>query len=143
MTRLGEYEIDDDRSRIDLDALYEFLSTEAYWSRWRTEPDVAHQLESAWRVVGCYHPAAGMVGFARAVSDGLILAYLADVYVLPDHRGHKLGEALVAEMVDNGPGKNFRWMLHTSDAHGLYAKFGFAAPDQTFMERPAGPPPAH
>jgi GNAT superfamily N-acetyltransferase len=84
-----------------------------------------------------------MVGFARAVSDGLILAYLADVYVLPDHRGHKLGEALVAEMVDNGPGKNFRWMLHTSDAHGLYAKFGFAAPDQTFMERPAGPPPAH
>lgn len=142
MLRVGDYEIDDTKTRIDLDALYEFLSTEAYWSRWRTKHDVAHQLDSAWRVVGCYHPTAGMVGYARAVSDGLVLAYLADVYVRCEHRGNRIGEALVTEMIDNGPGKDFRWMLHTSDAHGLYRKFGFAAPDPTYMERASGPPPA-
>lgn len=142
MLRLGAYEVDDDPARIDLDALYGFLSTEAYWGRWRSRADVAHQVSTAWRVVGCHHPNAGMVGFARALSDGLALAYLADVYVHPEHRGNRLGEAIVREMIDNGPGKDFRWMLHTSDAHGLYGKFGFVVPDHTFMERPADPPPA-
>jgi GNAT superfamily N-acetyltransferase len=67
------------------------------------------------------------------------LAYLADVYVEPAHRGRGLGRALVAAMVDGGPGAGFRWMLHTSDAHTLYAGFGFTRPDDTYLERPAGP----
>lgn len=40
-------------------------------------------------------------------------------------------------MVDDGPGADFRWMLHTSDAHELYARAGFAPPDPTYLERPA------
>lgn len=131
------YEIDDDPGRVDADAAYAFLSTEAYWGRWRTREDFEHQLRGAWRVVGAYDSAGGMVGFARAVSDGLALAYLADVYVLPEHRGHGLGVGLVHAMIEDGPGSDFRWMLHTSDAHGLYERFGFAAP-ATVMERPAG-----
>ena len=67
-----------------------------------------------------------MVGFARAISDGGS-AYLADVYVLPAHRGRGLGKAIVAMMIEEGPGAGFRWMLHTSDAYGLYRQFGFAA----------------
>jgi GNAT superfamily N-acetyltransferase len=83
--------------------------------------------------------AAGMVGFARAVSDGMSLAYLADVFVLPEHRGRGLGTGLVAAMIEDGPGAGFRWMLHTADAHALYARFGFANPDHTYLERPAVP----
>lgn len=75
-------------------------------------------------------------GLIVTVSDGVALAYLADVYVLEEHRGHGLGEALVHEMIDHGPGNWFRWMLHTADAHELYRKAGFAAPDDTYMERP-------
>jgi hypothetical protein len=41
-------------------------------------------------------------------------------------------------MIDRGPGAGFRWCLHTADAHGLYEKFGFAVPDPTYLERPAG-----
>ena len=74
-----------------------------------------------------------MVGFARAFGDGGS-AYLADVYVLPAHRGAGLGQAIVAMMVEDGPGAGLRWMLHTSDAHGLYRSFGFASP-------PDGNPP--
>ncbi len=73
--------------------------------------------------------------FARALSDGVALAYLADVYVLAEHRHRGLGQALLREMIDNGPGRDFRWMLRTDDAHGLYRKFGFAAPGSAFMER--------
>jgi GNAT superfamily N-acetyltransferase len=78
-------------------------------------------------------------GFARAVSDGIQLAYLADVFVLAEHRGHGLGRRL-EEMVERGPGAAFRWLLHTADAHGLYAQFGFAAPDATLLERPGARP---
>jgi hypothetical protein len=40
-------------------------------------------------------------------------------------------------MIDDGPGAGFRWALFTGDAHGLYQRFGFAAPDDTAMVRSA------
>jgi len=76
-----------------------------------------------------------MVGFSRAFSDGAAVAYLADVYVHRHERGRGIGSGIVCVMIDQGPGRGFRWMLHTDDAHAFYAKFGFAAPDSTFMQR--------
>lgn len=133
----GRYELDDNPARIDLGAVWQFLSSEAYWARWRSRDEVRAQVEGAWRVVGCYERHR-MVGFARALSDGVALAYLADVFVLSGHRGNGLGTALVKEMIDGGPGWDFRWMLHTADEHTLYARFGFTQPDHTLMERPPG-----
>jgi len=135
------YEIDDDPARIDAAAAVSFLTTGAYWGRWRGEQDIRRQIAEAWRVLGAYDAAGAMVGLARAFSDGGS-AYLADVYVLPEHRGAGLGKAVVAMMVDEAPPQ--RWMLHTSDAHGLYRSFGFAAPNGRYLERPleAAAPPA-
>jgi N-acetyltransferase len=132
---VGNYELDDDPARIDPAAAAAFLTTEAYWGRWRTEHDIRHQLATAWRVIGAYDAAGAMIGLARAISDGGS-AYLADVYVLPAHRGRGLGKAVVAMMVEDGPGAGFRWMLHTSDAYGLYRQFGFEPPPDNYMERP-------
>lgn len=136
-----EYLLDDSRNRVDIDVVWDFLSGSAYWARWRTRADVEQQVAGAWRVVGAYDAGRGdMVGFARAVSDGVALAYLADVFVLPEHRGRGLGRALVETMVERGPGSTYRWMLHTADAHELYEEFGFTAPDRSYLERPAGHP---
>jgi GNAT superfamily N-acetyltransferase len=133
------YLCDDNPARVDADALWAFLSNDAYWGRYRSRGDVDRQVSGAWRVVGCYEEASGaMVGFCRAVSDGVALAYLADVYVLPEHRGRGLGKRLVEHMVEGGPGADFRWLLHTADAHGLYEQLGFGAPDATLLERPHG-----
>jgi GNAT superfamily N-acetyltransferase len=133
----GAYELDDDRDRIDSGAVWDFLSTEAYWGRDRVRADFQAQLASAWRVVGVYEAATGrQVGFARAISDGVTFAYLADVFILPEARGTGLGQELVATMIDRGPGAGFRWALHTSDAHGLYRKYGFTEPNDTYLERP-------
>ena len=66
-------------------------------------------------------------------SDGVALAYLADVYVHPDARGRGVAKAMVAAMIAEGP--KMRWMLHTADAHGLYEQFGFAKPDDRYLER--------
>jgi GNAT superfamily N-acetyltransferase len=121
--------------------VWQFMSEQAYWGGWRSREVVEQQIDVSWRVVGCYHRASGrMVGFARAVSDGLSQAYLADVFVLPEHRGHHLGAGLVEHMIERGGGPHFRWMLHTGDAHGLYARFGFRPPETTYLERPGRPP---
>lgn len=124
-----------DPARVDLDVVWAFLAEHAYWGRWRDRSGVERQVAGAWRVVGAYADGR-MVGFARAVSDGVSLAYLADVFVVPAARGHGIGKALVRAMVDDGPGAGFRWMLHTADAHGMYEPFGFRAPDATYLERP-------
>jgi ribosomal protein S18 acetylase RimI-like enzyme len=131
------FEFDDDLQRVDLDAVWGFLSEQAYWQRWRLRSDVERQIAGAWRVVGCYDERSGsMVGFCRAISDGVSLAYLADVYVMPDYQRRGLGKRLVHVMIEDGPGVGFRWLLHTADAHGLYRRFGFAAPDEMLLERP-------
>jgi GNAT superfamily N-acetyltransferase len=137
MTRVavGIYELDDDPERVDAGAAADFLTAQAYWARWRSREVIGRQIASAWRVVGAYDQAGAMVGLARAFSDGAS-AYLADVYVLPAHRGAGLGTAIVRLMIDDGPGARQRWMLHTRDAHGLYRRFGFAPPDDRYLERP-------
>ena len=134
----GDYEIDDDPARVDADAAVAFLTTEAYWGRWRGGADIRRQIAAAGRVTGAYDRSGAMVGFARAFGDGAS-AYLSDVYVLASHRGAGLGKAIVTMMIEDGPGAGWRWMLHTSDAHGLYRQFGFTPPDDRYLERPARP----
>lgn len=139
---LGDgYELDDDPGRIDVDAVHEFISTDSYWGRGRPWERVERAIRGSTRVVGLYHgnrsEIAQQVGFARAVTDWVIVAYLADVYVLPEHRGRGLGLELVRETIDGGPSSEMRWLLHTADAQGLYAKLGFSAetPPYPLMER--------
>ena len=132
---LGDgYELDDDPARIDRAAVHRYLSEESYWARGRTRHVVDALVESASRVVGLYHDGR-QVGFSRTVSDGHVVSYLADVYVLEAHRGKGLGVELVQFSVDEGPYASTKWALHTADAHGLYERFGFAEPPPTAMER--------
>jgi GNAT superfamily N-acetyltransferase len=137
-TAAAGYEFDDDPARVDRDVVVAFLTEHAYWGRWRTRDVIVGQIDGAWRVVAAYCRTTGaMVGFARAVSDGFALAYLADVFVLAEHRGRGLGRGLVRTMIEDGGGTGFRWLLHTADAHGLYAEFGFGPAPATYLERPA------
>ena len=129
---------DDDPARLDREWIWQMLSTEAYWHTWRSREQIESQIDCSWRVVGVYDGQTGaQLGFARAVSDGVNDAYLADVIASPDARGRGIGKLLVSTMVEEGPGAAFRWTLFTDDAHGLYVQFGFAAPDATAMVRPS------
>lgn len=130
----GGLELDDDRARIDVDAVHDYLSHESYWAAGRSREEVELTIEEAARVVGLYD-GARQVGFARVISDGVHMAHLCDVYVLGAYRGGGLGIELVREAVDNGPHAGLSWTLATKDAHGLYRRFGFAAPDERLMAR--------
>jgi GNAT superfamily N-acetyltransferase len=135
----GGFELDDDRARIDRDEVYRFLSQEAYWALGRPRETVERLIDEASRVVGLYH-GDRQIGFARTSSDAVSFAYLADVYVLPEFRGRGLGVELVREAVDGAPFSDVRWLLHTTDAHGLYRKLGFTEPSELLLERPRPTP---
>ena len=132
---LGDgYELDDDLTRIDREAVHRYLSEESYWAKGRPRDVQDELIDGAARVVGVYHDDE-QVGFTRTLSDGHAQSYLADVYVLEEHRGRGLGVELVRFSVDEGPLAETKWFLHTSDAHDLYRKFGFAEPGERAMER--------
>ena len=126
--------LDDDPERVDVDAVHDYLANAAYWAKGRPRDVVERLVRNAQRVVGLYD-GERQVGFARAFTDGVSLVYLADVYVLPEYRGRGFGVELVREMVENGPYRDLRWILHTRDAHGLYRRFGFEAPSERVLER--------
>jgi len=142
----GGYELDDDPARVDVDAVHDFLAN-SYWAKGRPRDVVERHVREAARVVGVYKRTEGQdesspsgsswsqVGYARAFSDGVALVYLADVYILDEHRGRGLGVELVREMVENSELTHVKWMLHTRDAHDLYRRFGFGEPSERVMER--------
>jgi GNAT superfamily N-acetyltransferase len=86
-------------------------------------------------VLGVYAPDGAQAGFARVVSDGVTFAYLADVFIVEEHRGRGLVVELVREAVDSDPWRSLKWHLGTHNAHELYRKFGFWTDDPTAMNR--------
>lgn len=78
------------------------------------------------------------VGFARVVTDRATFAYLADVFVLEEHRGRGLGSWLTEVVLSHPELRGLRrWMLATADAHELYRRHGFTGLSEPgkFMER--------
>jgi GNAT superfamily N-acetyltransferase len=127
------YELDDDPARIDRAAAHAFL-TRSYWAEGRSREVQDALIDGAARVVGLYKD-GDLVGFSRALSDGHVQSYLADVYVLEEHRGRGLGVELVRFSVEEGPLARTKWLLHTCDAHDLYRKLGFSEPGERVLER--------
>lgn len=134
--RRGEYEITTDTTRIDVGVVYRYLSGESYWAK-----DIPRDVvERSIRNSLCFGILLGKetVGFARVTSDRATVAYLGDVFVLPQNRGKGLSKWLMACIAAHPDLQHLRrWLLATADAHGLYAQFGFSplkAPER-WMER--------
>lgn len=119
------YEISTDRRRLDLDVVHGFLRG-AYWSPGVPRNVVERAIEHSL-CFGLYAPGGEQVGFARVVTDRAAIAYLADVFVLPVHRGRGLGVWLIETVLAHPDLQGLRrFELATADAHALYARFGFA-----------------
>ena len=119
----GEYEISTERSRLDLEAIHRYLSEDAYWSPGVSKEVVESSIAQSLNF-GLYR-GAEQAGFARVVTDGATIAWLADVFVLEEHRGRGLGVWLVETVLAHPALQGIRRIaLTTRDAHGLYEKFG-------------------
>lgn len=113
---------------LDIDLIHGFLN-EAYWSVGSPRATVERAIRGSTCVAALQTDAAGtahQIGFARAVSDGATFAYLADVFVLPDHRGKGVAKAMVAGLQQHPELQGLRrWALFTRDMQPLYATLGW------------------
>ena len=129
-------EVDTDPARLDRALVHRWLSQESYWAKGVPRAVVERAIDHSL-CFGAYVGAA-QVGFARMVTDRATFAYLADVFVLSEHRGNGYSQRIMDAILAHPDLQGLRRMLlATSDAHGLYAKNGFAplAKPATFMER--------
>jgi GNAT superfamily N-acetyltransferase len=116
--------ISTEKARLDHKAIHHFLSTEAYWSlnipMKRVEDAIDHSLN-----FGLYCRER-QIGYARVISDFSSIAYVGDLYVLPEFRGKGLSKWLMQIIMDYPELQGMRrWILSTADAHGLYKQFGW------------------
>ncbi len=131
----GEYTISCNPQQLDLAAIHKFLR-KSYWAANISEEVVRRSIEHSL-CFGVYNQEA-QVGFARVVTDRATFAYLADVFIVDEHRGRGLGKWLIDTTLSHDDLTGLRrWLLVTRDAHDLYRKCGFRElqnPDR-FMER--------
>lgn len=126
------YEISTDASRLDSALVHRWLSEDTYWAMGRSAEK--HETAVAGSTsFGVYDMTTGdtttgaQVGYARVVTDHATFAWLCDVYIAREARGHGLGTALAAAVRDHmEPFGVRRIMLATADAHGVYERVGFA-----------------
>jgi GNAT superfamily N-acetyltransferase len=122
-TPQSSYVISEDVALLEIETIHDFLR-ESYWS-----PGIPREVvERAIRGSLCFgvHRAGRQVGFARVITDRATFAYLADVFILPAHRGQGLSKRLLAHIAAHPDLQGLRrFMLATRDGHGLYAQFGF------------------
>jgi GNAT superfamily N-acetyltransferase len=112
-----------DKARLDRSVIHAFLRT-SYWAENVPRSVVDKSIDNSL----CFGllDADRQIGFARVITDCATFAYLADVFVLPEHRGRGLGTWLLECIVSHPELQGLRRrMLGTRDAHGLYEKFGF------------------
>lgn len=135
-------EVSCDRERIDVDAVHRFLAHESYWARGVAREVVERSIANSLPFGAFAKDENGgerLVGFARVITDYATFAYLADVFVVPAHRGRGVARAIMAAVTAHPELQGLRrWHLVTRDAHSLYAQFGFEpldAPERHMMRR--------
>lgn len=115
--------ITDDKSKLDIGLIHKFLF-QSYWAKGRTIEEVKKSIENSI----CFGAFIDnkQIGFARIITDHVVVAYLMDVFILNEFRGKGYSKLLLRKILDDDRFKSVKkWLLATKDAHTLYAKFGF------------------
>jgi GNAT superfamily N-acetyltransferase len=135
--RRGEYTISTENKRLDIQRIHDFVSNQSYWAQGRAIETVQRALDNSLNF-GLYK-SNQLIGFARVVTDYATFAWIADVFVLSEHRGQGLSKWIMEVILSHPELQGLRrWVLATKDAHGLYAPFGFIPlhRPERWMERP-------
>ena len=121
----GEFLITTDKTKMDIDAIHDFLSKYSGWSDNIPFDKVKISIENSLNF-GLFHNGT-QIGFARVISDFSTIAYLGDIYVLDNYRGQGLSKKLMESVMTHPSLQGLRrWILLTSTADWLYEKYGFA-----------------
>jgi GNAT superfamily N-acetyltransferase len=134
--RDGDFRCTTDRAAVDLDVVTSFLANESYWAQDRTREAEAVAIANSRCYTVLHEPSGAQVAGARAVTDYVAFAWIADVFVVEKVRGQGVGKFLLKCITDDLAHVQ-RLFLGTRDGHGLYAQFGFVPTERNerWMER--------
>jgi hypothetical protein len=92
----SRYRISTRSSDLDIGLIHAFLR-DSYWAKGMPRRLVAKSIRNSL----CFGVFDGkkQVGFARVITDRATFAYLADVFVVPSHRGRGLAAKLIARIL--------------------------------------------
>lgn len=125
----SSYRFSNDASLVDRARVHAWLSQEAYWAKDRPRETQDAAIDAS-RNYGVWDSDGEQVAYARVVTDAVTFAWLCDVFVDPRTRGNGVGKMLIEGVIaDLEPLGLRRIVLATADAHGLYARYGFAPPE--------------
>jgi N-acetylglutamate synthase-like GNAT family acetyltransferase len=124
----GKYLISTDKSLLDITVIHPFIN-HSYWAK-NIPLETMKAAISGSMCFGVYLKGADeskQIGFARMITDKATFAYLADVFILPAHRGQGLSKGLIECILAHSELQGLRRiLLATADAHGLYQQYGFS-----------------
>ncbi|NRB52395.1 MAG: GNAT family N-acetyltransferase [Saprospiraceae bacterium] len=130
------YLISTNPTKLDFSVIHSYLSEQSYWSAGIPKELVQKAAQGA--ICFGVYDGEKQIGYTRLITDAATFGYLADVFILEEYQGQGLGTWLVDSILAHPACQEFRrWFLATRDAHGLYAKFGFAAlqKPEVYMEK--------
>ncbi len=123
-----EYTISTDKSKLNIDAIHDYLCNQSYWAKGRSLEAVKKSIEHSI-CFGVYDDKGNTLGFARVITDTVVYAYLMDLFIFDESQGKGLGTRLVKHILEQEDLQVRLWFLATGNAHGLYEKFGFETVD--------------
>ncbi|MBA3829221.1 MAG: GNAT family N-acetyltransferase [Taibaiella sp.] len=125
--QFGDYTVTTDKTILQPRAIHEWLSVHSYWAMHIPYNSVKTSFDNSYTIGVLFD--GKQVAYARLVTDYSSFAYLADVYVVQDHRGKGLSKIMMQTLMDIDWVKNLRRiLLATVDAKKLYEQYGFVAP---------------
>jgi GNAT superfamily N-acetyltransferase len=132
---ISGYKVSSNLVDMDLSTIHSYI-TRSYWAK-DIPLNIMEKAINNSLCFGVFTDSGKQVAFARMVTDTATFAYLADVFVLEEHRGKGLSKWLIKIILEHPSLQGLRRIaLATSDAHQLYEKFGFKAlsSPESFME---------
>lgn len=132
-----DFYISTDQSLINMEVVFHFLHHDSYWAQGRSRETLERSISNSL-CFSLFNWRNEQIGFARVITDYAVFAWLLDVFVLNEYRGHGLGKKLISTIMEHPDLQQIRrWGLGTKDAHDLYKKYGFKPLTQpeNMMER--------
>jgi GNAT superfamily N-acetyltransferase len=120
----GKVIIKEGKENMDIGVIHQFLSEQSYWAKGISYSFVNNSLTHSFNVGAFFDER--QIGFGRVITDYYTFGWLADVFVLKEHRGRGISRMMLSYLFDQPWCSRLRRiMLNTSDAQGLYRQFNF------------------